>query len=148
MRVDPVRSLAAGAAATVVALAAVAANADDGMSWSGDAARVFAVEAVIAATLAFWPSRGAWGTKRRTLAGAIAGVTGLCGPVILVLTSARSACGCGDPASGYVLFRLAGLGAWEWVTIAVVGYPFLMASASLLPSGTLRRRRVPAPPAP
>jgi hypothetical protein len=148
MRVDPVHSLAAGAAATVVALAAVAANADEGMSWSGEAARVFAVEAVIAASLSIWPSRGAWGAKRRTLAGAIAGVTGLGGPIILVLTSARSACGCGDPASGYALFRLAGLGAWEWVTIAVVAYPLLMASASLLPSSLLQRRRNPAPPAP
>jgi hypothetical protein len=148
MRVDLVRSLAAGAAAMIVALAAVASYADDGMSWSGEAARVFAVEAAIAATLAVWPSRGAWGARRRALAGAIARVTGLCGPLILVLTSARSACGCGNPASGYVLFRLAGLGAWEWVTMAVVAYPLLIASASLLPSGLLPRRRNPAPPAP
>jgi hypothetical protein len=148
MRVDLVRSLAAGAAAAVVALAAIASNGDDGMSWSGEAARVFAVEAVIAAILSVWPSRGAWGTKRRALAGAIAGVTGVCAPLILVLTSARSACGCGNPANGYALFRLAGLDAWEWVTIAVVAYPLLIASASLLPSGLLQRRGNPAPPAP
>ena len=135
-------------APVILALAAVAANADEGMSWSGEAARVFAVEAAIAATLAFWPSRGAWGAMRRALAGAIAGVTGLCGPIILVLTSARSACGCGNPASGYALFHLAGLSAWEWVTIAVVAYPLLIASASLLPTGSLPGRRNPAPPAP
>ena len=145
MTVDRPRTLVAAAAAAIAALAALAASADGGMSFNVQATWSLTAEAAIAALLALWPATNPWRLRRRVLAGAVAAATVAYGLLLLVLTSARAACGCGNAADDYRLPTLFGIEAFHWVVIAVVAYPILMAAATS-PAPDRPVRRTPSAP--
>ena len=130
MRIDRSRFLLATVAALFTVVGCVAALSDDGMSSFALAARVFAVEAAIAAVLALWPDRGHWSLRRRALAGCVAACSTALVPLLLVFTSARAACGCGNAANGYQMPTLLGVIAYDWVLIAIFTFPILMAATT------------------
>lgn len=130
MRIDRTRTLLAAVAALLAAVGCAAALSDDGMSSFELAARVFAGEAATAALFALWPARGPWSLRRRVLAGAVAGCAAALAPLLLILTSARAACGCGNAANGYQLPMPFGLASYHWVVIVVVAFPILMAATT------------------
>lgn len=130
MRIDRPRTLLAAVAALLAAVGCAAALSDDGMSSFELAARVFAGEAAIAALFALWPARGPWSLRRRTLAGAVAGCSAALAPLLLIVTSARAACGCGNAANGYQMPTLFGVTSYNWVLIVIVAFPLLMAATT------------------
>jgi hypothetical protein len=145
MTMDRPRTLVAATAAGIATLAALAASADGGMSFNVQATWSLTAEAAIAALLALWPATNPWRLRRRVLAGAVAAATVAYGLLLLVLTSARAACGCGNAADDYRLPTLFGIEAFHWVVIAVVAYPILMAAATS-PAPDRPVRRTPSAP--
>ena len=144
MRIDRPRMLLAAVAALLAVVGCAAAISDDGMSSFELAARVFAGEAAIAALFALWPARRPWSVRRRTLAGAVAGCAAALAPLLLVLTSARAACGCGNAANGYQMPTLFGVTSYSWVLTVIVAFPLLMAATT---ASALDRIGSPQPPA-
>lgn len=140
-RVDAPRTALATVAAVMAVLGAVASRADDGMAIWFVAAWVFAGEAVVGGLFALLPSRGRWSPRRRVLAGVVAACSTLLAPILTFVTMARAACGCGDAANGYALPTLLGLVAHDWVVIASVAFPVLMASTTAAALDRLRRPR-------
>ena len=136
MRTDWFRSVVALGAALIAALGCAAALSDDGMSSYDFAARVFAAEAAIGVLFAvlfvIGPVGGNWARRRRALAALVALCSTLLAPMLLFLTSARAACGCGNAANGYRLPTLLGVDSYTWVVIAIVAFPILMAATTYL----------------
>jgi hypothetical protein len=125
-------------AAALAAMGAIAAAADDGMAGGPTAAQVFVAEAIIGAVFAALPSNRPWSDRRRTLAGVSALVTSFLALPLAFLTMARAACGCGDPATGYMLPTFFGLVAHDWVIIAAIAFPVLMALTTARALGRVR----------
>ncbi|MGH2967176.1 MAG: hypothetical protein ACRDMH_17595 [Solirubrobacterales bacterium] len=129
--IDPRRVPLAVVAAALATMGAIAAQADRSMAIWSVAVQVFAAEAIVGITFAAFPSGGSWSERRRTLAGATAALAGILAPALILLTMARAACGCGDPATGYMLPTLVGLTAPDWVGISAVAFPVLMALTTI-----------------
>jgi hypothetical protein len=139
--IDPPRVLMAAFAAALATMGALAAQADQSMAIWSVAVQVFAAEGIVGIAFAAFPSGGRWSERRRTLAAVTAALSGILAPALIFLTMARAACGCGDAATGYMLPTLVGLTAHDWVVIAAVAFPVLMAitTARTLDRAGLRR---------
>lgn len=127
---DPLRSLLAAAAAALAVAGAAGGAVDSGVGSAAVATRFLPLEAVACAAFVVVPSRGLWSGRRRALAALVAVVWTLVGLLLLIGVGARAACGCGDPSTGYVLPSLLWASAADWVMIAAVANPFLMAAAA------------------
>ena len=129
---DPVRSALAAIAAIFAVMGAVASNADHGIMGWELGARVFPVEALIAAAFAVVPSAGSWSRRRRVLAAVTAGVASWPSVLLLITTGSR-ACVCGDPSSPDfgVLPTIFGIAAYDWLVAAALAVPLLMLATSL-----------------
>ena len=131
MRVDVPRSLLAGAAAVLAALAAVAASRDGGMSNNDLAVLVLAFETVVDLAFALVPSRIHWSGARRAAAAGLAVLWALTALPLLALTGARAACSCGDPSTGYMLPTLFNVAAYQWILCASLAGVVLMAATAV-----------------
>jgi hypothetical protein len=131
-RIDPFRSALAAIAAVFAVIGAIASNADHGMMGWELGARVFPVEALIAAAFAVVPSAGSWSRRRRVLAAVTAGVASWPSVLLLITTGSR-ACVCGDPSSPDfgVLPTIFGIAAYDWLVVAALAVPLLMLATSL-----------------
>jgi hypothetical protein len=85
---------------------------------------------LLAASFAVGRAGPGWVRGRRVFAGSVAACSAMVAPVLLVLTSARAACGCGNAANGYQLPTMLGLPASNWVLIVIVAFPILMAATT------------------
>jgi hypothetical protein len=137
---DPPRSLIALVAAAVAGAAAVAVGRDAGMQGHELAAGVFSLEAIVCGALAVLPSGGRWSARRRGFAGVFTSASIVAGLVLVVFTGARAACGCGDPATGYMLPVVLGIASTTWTDLATFGVPILLAIAGSDLPDRLRRQ--------
>jgi hypothetical protein len=143
-RIDLPRFALVGLAAVLAAIGAGGGLVDTGMGGAATATRNLGFEAIVDVAFIAIPAGARWSLRRRWLAAAVAIVWTLDAFVMLVSYGARAACGCGDPASGYVLPVYFGTTAANWMMIGAVAGPFLMAAAaSSLPDRLTRRRRRP-----
>ncbi len=139
-RFDAPRVILAAIAAVLAAMGALAANSDDGMALSSVAASLFAFEAVVGGAFALLPGRGPWSHRRRASAVVVAALSAIAAPILIFVTMARAACGCGNAANGYMLPTLLGIVAHDWVVVAAIAFPMLMAATS---APALDRIRLP-----
>lgn len=131
MRIDPIRSGLAATAAVLAVVGAIASNADHGMLGWEFAARAFTVEAVLGAAFAVVPSAGPWSRRRRIVAAVAAFSMAVPSLWMLVETGSRAACGCVDPAGGYLMPTIGGITAYDWVVVSAIAIPVLLLASSL-----------------
>jgi hypothetical protein len=127
-QIDPFRSLLAGTAAVLAAIGAAAGIVDTGMGNGELVTRVLGFEAIVDAAFVVIPSHGLWSGQRRAMAALAAVFWAALALLLLILYGSRAACGCGDPSTGYALPTLLGFPAKDWVPVAAVAGPFLMAA--------------------
>jgi hypothetical protein len=130
MRFDLPRSILAALAALLAGVAAYSAYSDQGIASYDFAIRFFTLEAIVGLAFALWPSGGIWSLRRRCAAAVVAAISTGAAPFLLVLTSARSACGCGNPANDYRIAPVLGALPHDWVIVATVLFPILMAATT------------------
>jgi hypothetical protein len=130
MRFDRPRTILAALAASLAGVAAYSAYSDQGMAAYDFAIRFFTLESIVGLAFALWPSGGAWSLRRRCAAAVVAAISTGCVPFLLVMTSARSACGCGNPANDYRIAPVLGALPHDWVIVATLAFPILMAATT------------------
>ncbi|MGA3057327.1 MAG: hypothetical protein ABSE70_04720 [Candidatus Limnocylindrales bacterium] len=141
-RIDLPRSTFVGVAAVLAAVGAGGGLVDTGMGGAATATRNLGIEAFVDVAFIAVPAGVQWSLRRRWLAAVAAIIWALDAFLLLVSYGARAACGCGDPASGYMLPVYFGTTAANWMMIGALAGPLLMtAAASSLPDRLTRRRQ-------
>jgi hypothetical protein len=119
-----------GLAAVLAGIGAGGGLVDTGMGGADVATRNLGFESVVDLIFIAVPAGAMWSLRRRLLATVVAMLWTLDALVLLVFYGARAACGCGDPAGGYVLPVYFGMTAANWMMIAALAGPFLLAAAA------------------
>jgi hypothetical protein len=130
-RYDVQRSLLASFAAGLAVLGAAAASLDHGFAGWEISGQVLSVDAIAAAGLALIPGGHRWSGRRRAAAFWFAAASFFVGATMELFVGARAACGCGDPAGGYMLPTILGVPAQVWVALGLVVVPLLIGLAGV-----------------